>query len=95
MVGGGYTGSGDAALGNLNNAGSTPTDGTALADDLLAKCQMLLDELEAFSTFVAEQKLEQDSAAETRKFRNSVATELNLLQKVQWPTASSMLLEEC
>lgn len=70
------------------NIESTPTGGTALAEYLLTKCQTLLNELEAFSTFVTEQKLEQDPAAETRKFQNSVATELKSLQKVQEPSAA-------
>ena len=60
----------------------TTTDGTALAADLLAQCQTLLSELEAFSEFVAEQKLEQDSAAETRRFQASVITELKSLEKL-------------
>lgn len=64
----------------------TLTNGTALAEDLLAKCQILLNELEAFSTFVAEQIFEPESVAETRKFQNSVATELKSLKRVSSPS---------
>ena len=69
--------------GSAKDTESPLADGTALAEDLLSKCQILLTELEAFGTFIAEQKLEQDSAADTRKFQNSVVTELKSLQKVQ------------
>jgi len=79
---------GSGAAEGIMNIESTPTGGTALAEYLLTKCQTLLNELEAFSTFVTEQKLEQDPAAETRKFQNSVATELKSLQKVQEPSAA-------
>ena len=67
----------------------TTTDGAALAEDLLAKCRTLLNELENFGTFVVEQKLEQEPAVEIRKFQTSVATELKSLEKVSRPLSQS------
>lgn len=62
---------------------SSITDGTALAEDLLARCQALLKELEGFRSFVEERRAEQESAVEIRKFQTSVGTELKSLQKVR------------
>ena len=58
------------------------TNGSALAEDLLARCQTLLDELENFRIFVAEQRLEQEPAVDIHKFQTSVATEHKSLQKL-------------
>ena len=57
-------------------------NGSALAEDLLARCQTLLDELENFRIFVAEQRLEQEPAVDIRKFQTSVVTEHKSLQKL-------------
>ena len=67
------------------NTEITTTDGAALAEDLLARCRTLLNELEDFGTFVLEQKLEHEPAVEIRKFQTSVATELKSLEKVSRP----------
>lgn len=64
------------------NAGAMSIDGSALAEDLLARCQTLLKELEDFGKFVAEQRLEQGSAVDIHKFQNSVATEHKSLRKL-------------
>lgn len=57
-------------------------DGTALAEDLLARCKTLLSELEAFRNFVDERRTEQEPVVDTRKFQTSVGTELKSLQRV-------------
>lgn len=61
---------------------ATSTEGSSLAEDLLARCQNLLSELEDFREFVAEQRLEQYPAVETQKFQTSVTTEHKSLQKL-------------
>jgi len=60
----------------------TILDGTALAEDLLAKCKTLLNELEAFRAFVDERRTEQEPVVDIRKFQTSVGTELKSLLKV-------------
>ena len=57
-------------------------DGTALAESLLKRCHHLLAELEEFRTFLEQQRTEQESAVEIRKFQQSVGSELKSLQKV-------------
>jgi hypothetical protein len=51
------------------------------ADELLAKCQKLLNELEECHKFLAEQK--KDHVVEIRQFRNSVASEFKSLERVR------------
>ena len=63
-------------------AEATSTEGSALAEDLLARCQTLLDELQDFRDFVTEQRLEQEPAVDIHKFQTSVATEFKSLQKL-------------
>ena len=70
------------------NTEATITDGTVLAEDLLARCRSLLNELEDFRSFAAEQKLAQDPAIEIRKFQLSVSAELKSLQKVSRASSS-------
>lgn len=64
------------------NTEATSIEGNALAEDLLARCQTLLNELEDFRKFVTEQRLEQDPAVDIHKFQTSVATEHKSLQKL-------------
>lgn len=66
---------------NKDDVQSIP-DGTALAEDLLARCKTLLHELEAFRVFVDERRTEQEPVVDIRKFQTSVGTELKSLQKV-------------
>lgn len=58
------------------------TDGSSLAADLLARCQILLKELESFRNFVSMQTLERESAVDIHKFQSSVMTEHKSLQKL-------------
>ena len=58
------------------------TDGTALAESLLERCQILLKELEELRVFVEEQKVEHNHAVDVRKFQTSVNTEYKSLQRV-------------
>ena len=64
------------------NTEATSTEGSALAEDLLARCQTLLNELEDFEKFVIEQRLEQEPTVDIHKFQTSVATEHKSLQKL-------------
>ena len=64
------------------NTEATPTEGSTLAEDLLARCQSLLKELEDFRKFVAEQSLEQEPAVDIHKFQTSITTEHKSLQKL-------------
>lgn len=60
----------------------TSTEGSTLAEDLLARCQTLLNELDDFRKFVTEQGLEQAPALDIHKFQTSVTTEQKTLQKL-------------
>ncbi|KAF6231459.1 hypothetical protein HO173_010211 [Letharia columbiana] len=60
------------------------TEGSSLVEDLLARCQSLVNELEDFKKFVAEQRLEQEPAVDIHKFQTSVATEHKSLQKLAY-----------
>ena len=64
------------------NTEATSTEGSALAEDLVRRCRILLKELEDFRKFVAEQRLEQEHAVDIHKFQTSVATEHKSLQKL-------------
>lgn len=64
------------------NTEATITEGTTLAEDLLARCQSLLKELEDFRNFLIKQRLEQEPAVDIHKFQTSVATEHKSLQKL-------------
>lgn len=57
------------------NVGGSPEKG----QNLLQRCHVLLDELEQFQQYLAEQKKE---GVELRHFKNSVKTESKLLEKV-------------
>lgn len=57
-------------------------DGTALAENLLARCKALVSELEAFRVFVDERRAEQEPVVDIRRFQTSVGTEWTSLQKV-------------
>ena len=59
---------------------STLADGTILVEDLLKKCEDLLDELDQFRTFLVESK--KQNAVEIRQFHNSVLSELKSLERV-------------
>ena len=66
----------------------TPLEGTALADDLLGRCQKLLDELEAFRSFIEKSKESSPSSnavhtMEIKHFHTTVLTEMKSLQKVR------------
>lgn len=56
------------------------TPAVATVEDLLARCHVLLNELEEFRTFLAERKKEH--TVELRQFRSSVQSELKSLEKV-------------
>ena len=58
------------------------TEGSSLAENLLARCQTLLSELEDFRGFVTKQKLEQESAVDINKFQTSVIAEHKSLQRL-------------
>ena len=60
----------------------TSTNGSALAEDLLARCQNLLHELEEFRIFMTKQRREQEPTVDIHKFEASVATEHKSLQKL-------------
>ncbi len=64
------------------NTESTSTEGVTLAEDLLARCQSLLNELKDFRKFVTEQRLERESAVDLHKFQTSITTEHKSLQKL-------------
>lgn len=64
------------------NTKATTAEGSALAEDLLGRCRGLLNELEDFRKFVAEQRLEQEHAVDIHKFQTSVSTEYKSLQKL-------------
>lgn len=64
-------------------------DGTALAENLLARCKTLLNELERFRGFVDERRTEQEPVVDIRRFQTSVGTELKSLQKVPNPVLGS------
>jgi hypothetical protein len=59
---------------------SVEDSGIRLREDLLQQCQVLLSELEEFQQCLFKQK--KDSGVELRHFKNSVRTEVNLLEKV-------------
>jgi hypothetical protein len=63
-----------------------------LRGNLLEQCRSLLQEIEEFEHYLAEQK--KDTKVELRHFKNSVKTELSSLQKVResiMPSASHHL----
>ena len=64
------------------NTNAMSAEGSFLAEDLLARCQSLLNELEEFKIFVAKQKIERESAVDINKFQTSVKTEHKSLQKL-------------
>ena len=51
-----------------------------LASDLVQRCHVLLDELEQFQRYLAEQKKSKE--VELRHFKTNIKTELKSLQKV-------------
>ncbi len=54
--------------------------GAILAENLVERCQELLNELEAFQKYLRECKQEQ--SVELKPFRNSIAAELKSLERV-------------
>ena len=68
----------------IGSANTEPisTEGSTLAEDLLARCQSLLNELKDFRNFVTEQRLERESAVDLHKFQTSITTEHKSLQKL-------------
>ncbi|KAL8993704.1 MAG: hypothetical protein Q9169_006151 [Polycauliona sp. 2 TL-2023] len=60
---------------------TTSNDGTLLAEDLVKKCQKLLNELEAYQSYLAQRK--QGHNVEVKPFRNSIAAELKSLEKLR------------
>lgn len=63
------------------------TEGPALMEDLLHRCQTLLDELNKFKTFIEKAKeqgpkIKSEYVADTKHFHAVVQTELGSLQKV-------------
>ena len=63
--------------GSLN---TTLNDGTLRAEDLVKRCDKLLDELEAYQRYLTQSK--QGHNVEVKPFRNSIAAELKSLEKV-------------
>lgn len=63
---------------------------TVRVEDLLRKCHALLNELEAFRTFLVQRKKEH--TVEIRQFRNSVQSELKSLEKVRPLTSAPELV---
>lgn len=72
----------ESATNPSENTEATTTEGSTLAEDLLARCQSLLKELEDFRKFVTEQTLEPEPAVDIHKFQTSVSTEHKSLQKL-------------
>ena len=72
-------------LNEANTSETTPIKGTVLVKDLLARCQKLLDELEAFRLHLEEAKQGQQAehAVDIKQFHGPVATEMRSLQKVR------------
>ena len=63
-------------------------DGTSLAENLLARCEQLLHELQEFRTFVDERKAEHEHAVDIKKFQTCVDTEYRSLTRVPFSLAS-------
>ncbi|KAL8667162.1 MAG: hypothetical protein Q9168_007307, partial [Polycauliona sp. 1 TL-2023] len=59
---------------------TTLDNGTLLAEDLVNKCEKLLNELEAYRSYLAQSKQTQHNV-EVKPFRNSIAAELKSLEK--------------
>ncbi|KAL8687692.1 MAG: hypothetical protein Q9218_006207 [Villophora microphyllina] len=66
---------------NASSADASSTEPFNLADDLVNRCHELLNELEAFQTFLKESKREH--AVEVKPFRNTVTAELRSLEKLR------------
>lgn len=64
---------------SLQLSGLNLGPGAEKGSDLLKRCRVLLDELELFQQYLAEEKRE---PVELRQFKNSVKTECKLLEKV-------------
>ena len=60
---------------------ATSADGAILVEDLLKKCQNLLNELAQFHTFLVESK--KQNVVEIRHFQNSILSELKSLERVR------------
>ncbi|KAL9013945.1 MAG: hypothetical protein Q9173_001382 [Seirophora scorigena] len=60
---------------------ASPLDGAVLADDLVMRCQELLDELDAFQKYLIECKREH--SVELKPFRHSISAELKFLEKLR------------
>ncbi|KAL9129511.1 MAG: hypothetical protein Q9217_002035 [Psora testacea] len=67
-----------------HNSNTTSSEGTVLVEDLLIRCQKLLDELEAFRVFLvdAKQRENGEHAVDIKHFHKPVATEMKSLQKL-------------
>lgn len=61
-------------------SGTTLNEGTLLAEELVKRCDKLLGELEAYQSYLAQNK--QGHNVEVKPFRNSIAAELKSLEKV-------------
>ncbi|KAL8843248.1 MAG: hypothetical protein Q9176_002201 [Flavoplaca citrina] len=59
---------------------TTLNDGTLLAENLVKRCDKLLEELEAYQRYLTQSK--QGHNVEVKPFRNSIAAELKSLEKV-------------
>lgn len=59
---------------------ASPLDGAVLADDLVRRCQQLLDELDAFQKYLI--KCKREHTVELKPFRHSISAELKFLEKV-------------
>lgn len=59
---------------------TTLNEGTLLAEELVKRCDKLLAELEAYQSYLAQNK--QGHSVEVKPFRNSIAAELKSLEKV-------------
>ena len=59
---------------------ASSADGALPVEDLLTRCHDLLNELDQFRTYVAENK--KQKVVEIRPFQNSVSSELKSLERV-------------
>ncbi|KAI4222874.1 MAG: hypothetical protein L6R36_005834 [Xanthoria steineri] len=60
---------------------TTLNEGTLLAEELVKRCDKLLAELEAYQSYLAQNK--QGHSVEVKPFRNSIAAELKSLEKLR------------
>lgn len=80
-----------AKLGMESQNASAP-DGSALVEDLLARCNALLIELETFREFIASSNT---AAVDIKQFHGPIIAELSSLQRVRLSFCRLKLLAAC